>query len=262
MGETSETPEVTSDESPARTNPKPPEEAGGDAREKNMPDSDKTNVRAIVLAGMLALLGTVAGGVIKGYMDVNLEGQKFQTDLVKKALEPKDVSDRVRSLRFMLEANLITDPELRKSLEPFVTKPDKRDELPRLAPTFSGTTIVPRSEENEGYTDLDLFVCGEATNRPSARNAVAALGKLFASLQRVGEVKEKVWEGPLYKELPIDALKGRLTVIVDQGHSERFEEERLRDRVKAAVPDLEYRVVPNTGSATPWRLSYVVCPTR
>jgi hypothetical protein len=55
----------------------------------------KSEIRALLITGLLAVLGTVAGGVVNGIVNANLAAQKFQSDLIIKALEPSDESNRI-----------------------------------------------------------------------------------------------------------------------------------------------------------------------
>jgi len=79
-----------------------------------MPDS-KTN--GLLLTGLLAILGTVVGGVVQGYWDNNLAKSEAQSKLIMKALEPDNTKQRIASLEFLVKVNLISDPEVRKGLQ-------------------------------------------------------------------------------------------------------------------------------------------------
>jgi hypothetical protein len=61
----------------------------------------KSQIWPLLITGLLAILGTVAGGVIKGYWDTSLAERKFQSDLVMKALESDVESERIKSLKFI-----------------------------------------------------------------------------------------------------------------------------------------------------------------
>ena len=77
-----------------------------------MPDK----VSGLLVTGLLAVLGTVVGGVVKGYWDTNLAERDFQSKLILRALEPKEVKERIKSLEFLVKANLISSPEVRQGL--------------------------------------------------------------------------------------------------------------------------------------------------
>lgn len=78
--------------------------------------NDKS-INGLVITGLLAVLGTVAGGVVKGYWDTNLAEKDFQSRLIMRALEPDSVEQRVTSLEFLVKANLISDPAVRRGLQ-------------------------------------------------------------------------------------------------------------------------------------------------
>jgi hypothetical protein len=59
-----------------------------------------SKISGLIVTGLLAVLGTVAGGVMKGYWDTNLAKMDFQSKLILRALEPTDVKQRVSSLQF------------------------------------------------------------------------------------------------------------------------------------------------------------------
>ena len=48
-----------------------------------------TQISALIVAGLLAALGTVAGNVVKGYWDTTLAQKDFQSKLILRALEPR-----------------------------------------------------------------------------------------------------------------------------------------------------------------------------
>ena len=62
-----------------------------------MADSS-TSITPLLVTGLLALLGTVAGGVIKGYWDDDLAQRKFYSDMVLKAMESPDGRTRTETL--------------------------------------------------------------------------------------------------------------------------------------------------------------------
>ena len=103
-----------------------------------MNEGKGSQVGALLITGILAILGTVAGGVIKGYWDSSLAEKKFQTNLVMKALEAPEQETRINSLRFMIETNLIVDPSIRSGLEEYLKKkPDVVPQFKPSAPSYS-----------------------------------------------------------------------------------------------------------------------------
>ncbi len=82
-------------------------------------------ISGLVLTGLLAIFGTVAGGVVQGYWDTKLSQMDFQSKLILRALEPEDGKQRVESLRFLVDANLIAAPDVRVGLEKILKKGEK-----------------------------------------------------------------------------------------------------------------------------------------
>jgi hypothetical protein len=90
----------------------------------------------LVLTGLLALLGTMAGGVVKGYWDSRQAQDSFQSALILKALEPTDPEARVTSLKFLVKTNLIRDPSVVDGINKVVA--EGVQSVPRFAPANSG----------------------------------------------------------------------------------------------------------------------------
>lgn len=76
-----------------------------------MQDKNSTLV-TLVVSGLFAILGTVGGGMIKGYWDVELARQKFQSDLVLKALESNIGEERLSTLQMLVSTNLIKNSDI------------------------------------------------------------------------------------------------------------------------------------------------------
>lgn len=82
-------------------------------------------VNTIVVTGLLALLGTIVGGVIKGYWDVELAQQKYQSDLVLKALESSSAEERLESLKLLVRTNLIKESAVRDGVDKYIDEKQK-----------------------------------------------------------------------------------------------------------------------------------------
>lgn len=103
-----------------------------------MADSDKKGVVVVVVTGMLALLGTVAGGIVEGYWQREIKLQEFQSDLILRALEPESDDDRKQSLQFLVDSGLIVDAGMAARLSSILE--DEEASLPRF-----GEPTVARS---------------------------------------------------------------------------------------------------------------------
>ena len=96
-------------------------------------------ISGLIVAGLLAVLGTVAGGVVKGYWDTNLAQMDFQSKLVLRALEHEDATQRVSSLQFLVKANLISDPTVVAGLQEILQEGE--DSIPQFLPVRSQGTL-------------------------------------------------------------------------------------------------------------------------
>ncbi len=96
-------------------------------------------ISGLLVTGLLAVLGTVAGGVVKGYWDTNLAEKDFQSKLILRALEPEDVGQRVSALEFLVKANLISDPEVRQGLTSILE--EGAQSIPQFRPVGTPTNI-------------------------------------------------------------------------------------------------------------------------
>ena len=96
-------------------------------------------ISGLLVTGLLAVLGTVVGGVVKGYWDTNLAKMDFQSKLILRALEPEDVEQRVSSLEFLVKANLITSPEIRDGLTGILE--EGAQSVPQFQPIGTPTSI-------------------------------------------------------------------------------------------------------------------------
>ena len=103
-----------------------------------MDSKKKHQNNGLLITGTLAILGTVIGGIIKGYMEANLAEQKFQSELVIKALESSSGEERIESLRFLIETNLVSRKDLSSGIESYL------DKSPKGIPQFS--TILKSHE--------------------------------------------------------------------------------------------------------------------
>jgi hypothetical protein len=73
-------------------------------------------VRTTLIAGIFGLLGAVGGAAITGRSQVELAQQKFNSDLVMRALESSSADQRLESLILLVETNLLKDAEVQKGV--------------------------------------------------------------------------------------------------------------------------------------------------
>jgi hypothetical protein len=220
--------------------------------------NDEKSVGPLLVAGLLAILGTVAGGVITGYLQRSLAEKEFQTGLVMKALEAEEQEARINSLRFMIETNLIADRKIRDGLEAYLER--EPETVPQFGPAvaLAPGVVIPSTAQTRGFPDYDVFVCDAASGEAAdslANRVVSALG----TTARVGEVRRRTWSD--YEEVPLETLRNQLTIIVDADHPEASEVAHLRQQLREAVGNSpEIQELDNRGPATGWRISIVACP--
>jgi hypothetical protein len=78
--------------------------------------------RVALIGGVFALLGALGGATITGWSQAALAKQKFQADLVLKALESSSPQDRLESLRLLVETKLLNDPEIRQAVTEYAKR--------------------------------------------------------------------------------------------------------------------------------------------
>lgn len=99
----------------------------------------ESNISGIVVTGLMAVLGTVAGSVIKGYWDTSLAEKDFQSKLILRALEPSNPSERITSLSFLIKTNLISDPAVREGVSVVLKEGEKS--IPQFRPVNVSTNM-------------------------------------------------------------------------------------------------------------------------
>ena len=180
---------------------------------------NESRISGLVLTGLLAVMGTVAGGVVKGYWDTSLAHLDFQSKLILHALEPDDVGDRVQSLQFLVDAKLITNPEVRAGLISILDKGEEA--VPQFRSVHSAATIG-----SPGVTEV-----GSARDRVVEKFPTLQ-GKNIALVGfrvRHGDIVDAVT--PIYAEVTeslelrgefdgdrIGGTGGRETVLTQPGH--------------------------------------------
>lgn len=92
-------------------------------------------ISTLLTTGLLALLGTVAGGVVKGYLDNRSADKDLHSKLLLRALEPNDADGRRKSLQFLIDTNLISDVKIKSGVRKVIRGPDA--EIPQFIPVGS-----------------------------------------------------------------------------------------------------------------------------
>jgi hypothetical protein len=105
-----------------------PEDSYPKSEEKSQSENKTQGINPLLITGLLAILGTVAGEVIKGYWSNTLADKDFQSKLVLDALEADDEDARKKALEFLVTTNLISDPKIQKG----VNRSTKDDNVPQF----------------------------------------------------------------------------------------------------------------------------------
>lgn len=116
-----------------------------DKREDAAKPGIPTGVIIATVTALAGLLGTGIGAAVQGYNETRLEQQKFESELILKALEAESATEQAKSLRFLAEAGLLQ----RVSAERVARLAEDPDALPSsraAAITTSGLRNVPTGD--------------------------------------------------------------------------------------------------------------------
>jgi hypothetical protein len=156
-----------------------------------LPD-EKTN--ALLITGLLAIMGTVAGGVVKGYWDTKLAAEDFHSKLILRAMEPADADVRIKGLQFLVDTNLISDPAVREGIGAVIQKG------PASIPQFLPANAVPPPG---GVAAVPSVKATMAALNPALRGKILALTGLKV---RHGDVIDGLT--PIFAEISPDLKVG------------------------------------------------------
>ena len=91
-------------------------------------------VRGTIVAGVFAIAGALGGAGVTGWSQVQLAKQKFNSDLVLKALESGDGKQRLEALQLLVETNLLKDPDVQQAVRNYAKSKEKNPEsIPQIA---------------------------------------------------------------------------------------------------------------------------------
>ncbi|MFQ3192415.1 MAG: hypothetical protein ACI936_003567 [Paraglaciecola sp.] len=225
-----------------------------------------------IVTGVLTILGAASGSIVKSFADISLERTKLDSQvmlnaleldsqLILNALKSNSLKERRDTLLFLVDANLIANddtseglkqyfeginPKSPPQIQPFINSGESRD-FDR-----AGTNLAQK-------TDVDIFVCGKDNTNEEISRLIQSANEALSKSMRFGIGSLKVWDRNLYEEIPLSALKGKTTIVMDFNHGEYGEKESI-ENILGSVPRLpEIVFVQNNGKTTPWRVSVVVC---
>jgi len=100
-------------------------------------------VRTAVIGGFFALLGAIGGAAVTGWSQVELARQKFNSDLVLKALESSSPEQRLESLKLLTETHLLKDKEIQEGVKTYAEAHKANPAtIPQVLPSVSFTAPV------------------------------------------------------------------------------------------------------------------------
>lgn len=180
---------------------------------------DKSEIKPLLITGLLAIAGTVVGGVVTGLVDANLAAQKFQSDLIVKALEPSDEVNRVSNLGFLLQAGLVSNKELRDGLSRVLKDPA------RNVPQFQTPQQLVTSSKDKRlggdtsrYTDDKVLACSSKERDPLTGRMLSDVITRLANSEKIGRITPAIAEASsTYDSI---SVAGKTIVAVDPGHPE------------------------------------------
>lgn len=100
-------------------------------------------VRTAIIGGLFALLGAIGGAAVTGWSQVELARQKFNSELVLKALESGSPEQRLESLKLLTETHLLKDKDIQEGVKAYaVAKASNPAAIPQVLPSASFTPPV------------------------------------------------------------------------------------------------------------------------
>lgn len=169
------------------------------AQEKTTSNKNSmSEISTVLITGLLALFGTVIGGVVKGYWDVTLADKDLQSKLILRALEPTELDERVNSLEFLITTNLITDSKIQKGIRSALDS-ENRNKIPRFKPVDSftlppGVSFVPSAkasiiENNPGLKEKTVALVALKVRHGGAIDSITPI---FAEITPNLEIGNKI----------------------------------------------------------------------
>jgi hypothetical protein len=95
-------------------------------------------IKTTLIAGLFAVLGGIGGSAVSGISQIKLAKQKFNADLVLKALESNSPEQRLQSLKLLVETNLLKDDEIKRGVMNYAKE---RESNPSLIPQITSTAM-------------------------------------------------------------------------------------------------------------------------
>jgi len=226
-----------------------------------MSGSKPSGLTIAIVTGVLTILGAASGSILKSYSDIRLERTKLDSQLILNALKSDSLKERRNTLLFLVDAKLIANKETADGLKLYFEGSNPKPP-PQIRPFISSGESVPLARDGENIahkTDIDIFVCDKDNTNDKVRKMINAINNALNKSTNYGTGNLKIWDGDLYKEIPLSELKGKTTIIMDFNHGEYGERAGISSILDSVFQLPERSFVQNKGKETPWRISVVVC---
>jgi hypothetical protein len=113
-----------------------------------MSDESKGALRLAIATGILAVLGTVAAGAVKGFADLELAKRKTSSDLLLLALQSGSPQERLQSLELLVETRLISDETIAAGVNKYMLKRRANPaSIPRFHQASAEAPLAPVVED-------------------------------------------------------------------------------------------------------------------
>jgi len=110
-----------------------------------MADASRAATQTALVGGVLALMGAVGGAAVTGWSQVQLAKQKFNSDLVLRALESESAEERLKTLELLVETKLLKDSEIEAAVRAYAKKnKDSPQRIPKVAAPIA--TLAPPAD--------------------------------------------------------------------------------------------------------------------
>jgi tetratricopeptide (TPR) repeat protein len=144
-----------------------------------------TPVMATVLVAVIGVLGTAVGAYLQGRLNIELERQKFESELILRGLDSADPNERANYLSFLVDADLLSSKSLDKEYVDSLRR--SPEAIPRVLSQqgSGGATPYDRAtaREREGF---DYLIEGEYD---AAIEAFEEAERIYPTLHSVYEIR-------------------------------------------------------------------------
>ncbi len=136
---------------------------------------NKASISPTIIVALIGGFVTVFGGIFQYYNATELERQKFESELIFKALEPETAGDRAAFLKFLVDTELVTKLNAEKIRE----LADRPQSIPRTGPNLA-------LKSSRDFLASSVSMPGGIATEDEAWQSWSADGKTFATSRAFG----------------------------------------------------------------------------